>query len=117
MKIEKMPGWEGKIDRIQTEEKLSHQKLGTYVLRNAEELTKTVLSETNKTLVKAYLITIKDREQKIAEQLVIHTKKGWTIYRDNPNLNDTDYYKYFKTFEEALKKLEPRAKTPLRTKS
>jgi hypothetical protein len=71
------------------------------------------LAKSNQMAITPYLITIKDGHNKMAEQLILYTNRGWTIYRDNPNLNNTKYYSYFDSLEEAIKQLEPRAIIPL----
>ncbi len=115
--IEEMPGWKGDIDRIDAELHLEQQPAGTYLLRHAGNMTQLLasnLAKSNQTKVDPYLITIKDVDNKMAEQLILQTDQGWTIYRDNPNLNDTKYYSYFSSFHEALRNLEPRAKMALK---
>ena len=101
-----------KIDRIEAERRLQKAKVGTYVLREAEGAA-LVLSRVLG-VVKAYLVTVKEGEKKMGEQLIVHTRWGWTIYRDNPDLGDREYYRYYDTFQKALANLEPQAKTPLR---
>ena len=101
-----MPGWKGDIERVDIEKRLENEKLGTYVLHRDKMWNEVMKVET-------YLITVKEEDKKIAEQMIVHTKWGWTVYRDNPDLNDIEYYKYFNNFEEALHRLIPNAKIPL----
>jgi hypothetical protein len=115
--MEEMPGWCGEIDRIKAEKKLQNQPLGTYLLHGTGPITRIVvlrLSDSNQMTVKACLITIKDIDKKISEQLILQTDLGWTIYRNNPNLKDLKEYTYFNSLPEALRNLELRAKTPLK---
>jgi hypothetical protein len=63
--------------------------------------------------VQPFLVTIRDTEEKIDEALLLQTNRGWTVYRDNPDLTDSEYL-YFTSLQEALKQLEKRAQQPLK---
>lgn len=110
-----MPGWKGEIDRMAAEKFLNYCPKGTYLLRQGDEFAYAVaesLSETHKMRVKPCLITIKEEDKRVSEALFLFTDLGWTIYRDNPELNDPEY-QYFSTLQETLWVLAPQAKKPL----
>ncbi len=114
-KIEELPGWKGKINRFKAEEKLFDQPYGTYLLRYPDTITQTMaeaLAQSNQMDITPYLITIKGMHSSISEVLLLQTNQGWTVYRDNPDLKDLEYF-YFNSIQGALKKLLPKAHLPL----
>lgn len=105
--IEDKPGWVGAVGRIEAEKKLIGKPLGTYVLRLGDEYTQVTannLSETNKKFVKAYICTHVESEGKISDSLFLLTDDGWTHYRDNPDLSDSEY-KYHNSPESLINHL------------
>jgi hypothetical protein len=115
-KVQETPGWKGEIDRMEAEKKLQHQLPGTYLFRSADAITRVLakeLAHANHMAVQPFLVTIRDTEEKIDEALLLQTNRGWTVYRDNPDLTDSEYL-YFTSLQEALKQLEKRAQQPLK---
>jgi hypothetical protein len=110
--IEMMPGWIGKIDRMQAEKELNSKPIGTYLLRNGDSFTEVIaqrLMEGNKMGVEVFICTLVEPEDKISDILILLTDKGWVFYRDNPDLLDSEYV-YHSTPEILLEKLGKRLK-------
>jgi hypothetical protein len=106
--IESFPGWMGSIDRIEAEQILNGKPEGTYLLRQGDELTLSIsfhFEEENLLQVHPYLLTIVQKEGKISDILLLQTNKGWTLYHDDPNLNDAGLYQYFPSLHTLLLKL------------
>ncbi len=114
--IEDLPGWMGSISRIEAERRLENKPVGTYLLREGDEITLSIafhFSEENRLSVRPYLLTIVEKEQKIADILLLYTNKGWTFYHDDPNLKDLIAYHYFPSPQSLLHQLYPLAQYPL----
>jgi len=110
--IEMQPGWVGQVDRFQAEKDLSSKPIGTYLLRNGDEVTEEIakrLMESNKMGVEVFVCTLVEPEDKISDILILLTDKGWTFYHDNPDLFDSEY-KYQSEPEKLLKQLGKRVK-------
>ena len=111
-RIESFPGWEGPINRLQAEKLLQGQPVGSYVLRNGDEETEAVavqLSSSNHIPIQSYLCTVVESGNRICDILILESPKGWTIYRDNPDLFDTEYV-YFSTPNKLLAHIHKLAK-------
>lgn len=94
-RIEDLPGWMGSINRVEAEHRLEGKPVGTYLLREGDEITKAMafhFSEENVVSVHPYVITLVEQEGKISEYLLLKTDKGWTLYHDDPDLKDTTYH-------------------------
>ncbi len=93
-RIEDLPGWRGPLTRLEAEELLEGSPVGTYLLREADFLTGKAseeLSKSNALAVRACVVTFVDEEEKISDILLLETDKGWTLYKDDPNLRDRVY--------------------------
>lgn len=93
-RIEELPGWKGSLSRLEAEELLARSPVGTYLLREADSLTGEAseqLSKSNAAHVRACVITFVEEEGKISDILLLETDKGWTLYKDDPNLRDRIY--------------------------
>lgn len=106
--IENFPGWMGSIDRIEAEQILNGKPEGTYLLRQGDELTLSIsfhFEEENLLQIHPYLVTVVEKEGKISDILLLQTNKGWTLYHDDPNLNDAALYQYCPSLRSLLLKL------------
>lgn len=113
--IEDLPGWKGALNREKAEAVLAHKPIGSYLLREGDEITLSIsfhLGEEEKTLVRPYLLTFVDEEEKISEILLLQTAKGWTFYHDDPDLRQP-FYHYCSSVQELLRFLHQFAKTPI----
>jgi len=92
--IEEIPGWVGPIDRMEAERLLKNKPIGTYLLRDGLDIAKVIareLADSNKMKVRSYICTVVEPEKKISDILLLLTDKGWILYRDNPDLHDSEY--------------------------
>lgn len=115
-RIEDLPGWMGSISRMQAEEILQGKSVGTYLLREGDELTVSIsfhFEEENHLQIHPYLVTVLENEGKISDILLLQTNKGWIPYFDDPNLNDPSLYKYYPSAQEILHHIKQIAKQPL----
>jgi hypothetical protein len=106
--IENFPGWVGSIGRIEAEQILNGKAVGTYLLREGDELTLSIsfhFAEENLLEIHPYLVTVVEKEGKISDILLLQTNKGWTLYHDDPDLNDKALYQYFPSLRTLLLKL------------
>jgi len=113
--IEDLPGWVGPVNRFQAEEILRSEAVGTYLLREGDAQTPEIalrLGRENKIHVHAYVCTVVEFAQKISDILILHTPKGWTRYRDNPDLSDSEY-EYFRSPHALLTHMERQARRPI----
>lgn len=118
-RIEELPAWAGKIGREEAEKKLEGTIEGTYLLRGADPLTQAMgfhFTESNQMLVEPFLLTVVEGDEKISDILLIQTPKGWTLYHDDPNLNDIILYKYEPSPEAVIRELTEVVKQPFRHK-
>ena len=93
--IKHHPAWEGHIDFLHAEKKLRAQPVGAYVIRACDDLTAAIvqqLSESNQMPISAYLVTFVREAGKISDLLLLHTRMGWILYRDEPCLNQCRTY-------------------------
>ncbi len=99
MMIQEFPGWVGSLGRLDAERRLKNQSVGTYVLREGDEIT---FRATSHLLLHShpYLMTVVEEGNKIADYLLLKTDKGWVLYHDDPDLQDQDY-----TYLESLSHL------------
>lgn len=119
-RIESQPGWSGALSRIQAEERLKNRPIGTYLLRQGDEVTLSMashLAEENLLSVRPYLMTLVEEEEKIADILLLQTNKGWTLYRDDPDLQDRALYPFFPSFQLLLRHIHPKAQFPINISS
>lgn len=115
-KIEDLPGWMDALSRLEAEQILDKKPIGTYLLREADELTRSIVfhvSEENALSIRPYLLTVVEPEGKISDILFLQTGNGWTLYKDDPNLKDPALYKYFSTPQELLHQFKTIAQFPL----
>lgn len=114
--IEDLPGWMGVISRIEAEKRLKRHGIGTYLFREADRLTLAMavhLAEENHLGVQPFLLTVVEEEGKISEILLLKTAKGWTFYRDDPNLDHPVLYKYHPSPQALLHEISYLAKHPV----
>ncbi|PIS02886.1 MAG: hypothetical protein COT85_02315 [Chlamydiae bacterium CG10_big_fil_rev_8_21_14_0_10_42_34] len=115
-RIDDLPGWMGSLSRIDAEEILDGKPLGTYLLREGDEITVSIafhFSEENLLAIHPYLLTVVEADEKISDVLLLQTNKGWTLYQDDPNLQDGMLYEYFSSPQGLLQKISGTAKYPL----
>ncbi len=114
-RIEDLPGWAGSLGRFDAEKVLTRKPIGTYVLREGDEITISAsfhLSEVNLLSVHPYIITFVDKEEKISDILLLQTDKGWTFYEDDPNLKDRAYH-FHSSPQDLIQSLHHLLKHPL----
>lgn len=115
-RIEELPGWQGALSRIDAERKLKGKPIGTYLMREGDELTLSIsfhFAEENRLSIHPYLLTVVERENKIVDILLLQTNKGWLLYHDDPNLKDPILYHYHASAQGLLHSLGQRARHPL----
>lgn len=113
--LETMPGWAGKISRLDAEKKLLPKEIGSYLLREPQEIEKEVVeqfSKTNRVPVEGYILTFLEEKKKISEFLCIHTKHGWAFCHDLADLN-APIYQYYPTLQALLASLQGKIKNPI----
>lgn len=111
------PGWVGCISREEAERRLEGKEIGTFVLREGDELNSRILSAleiANHEQIDSCVLTVVESGEKIAEYLILHTPQGWTLYQDNPDLLDIVQYRFSPTLPNLLDKIHEIAKKPLR---
>lgn len=114
--IEEDPAWAGHSTRLAAEALLSTRPRGTYLLRAESGMTEDIaelLSSENDLFVQVYLLTYVADVEKIVDCCILETQRGWTVYRDNPDLNDSEYT-FYPNVKTLLASLNAFAKTPLR---
>jgi hypothetical protein len=102
--IQSLRGWVGAVSRMEAEMLLANQRIGTYLLRHGDEFTIVIadkLAEGNNQLIEAFVCTVTEDEDKISDILIVRLIQGWALYRDNPDLFDSEYV-YHKTPEALL---------------
>ena len=115
-RIEDLPGWMGSLSRIDAEQILNGKAVGTYLLREGDEITLSIafhFSEENLLSIHPYLLTVVEIDQKISDILLLQTDKGWTLYHDDPNLKDRELYPFSPSLQALLHELSPIARQPL----
>lgn len=113
--INNMAGWMGSISRIDAEQMLMKQPIGTYLLREGDEITISSafhFEENTHLNIRPYLITIVESEKKIVDIVIFQTSKGWIFYQDDPKLNDP-IYEYYPNPKALLASIGQIAKRPL----
>jgi hypothetical protein len=114
--IQDLPGWVNSMGRIEAERILDGKSEGTYVLREGDELTLSIsfhFEEENPLKIHPYLVTVVEKEGKISDILLLQTNKGWLLYHDDPNLQDSVLYQYYPSAKIALEQLKATVKRPL----
>lgn len=115
-RIENMPGWMGSLSRIEAEQRLKDKLVGTYLLREGDEITTAIFfqsSQQNNVFIHPYVLTVVEKEDKISDILLLKTDKGWTLCCDNPDLSDTMSYHYYPSPQSLLRTLSHIATQPL----
>jgi hypothetical protein len=115
-RIENMPGWMGSLGRIEAEERLRTKLVGTYLLREGDEITISIsfqFSQQNHLFIHPYVLTVVEKEDKISDILLLKTDKGWILYCDDPDLSDTMTYHYYPSPQSLLRSLSHIATQPL----
>jgi hypothetical protein len=115
-RISDLPGWLGSVSRVDAEQMLNGKPVGTYLLREGDELTLAIafhFEEENHLHIHPYLVTVVENEGKISDILLLQTSKGWILYFDDPNLNDLVLYEYYPTVQAILHHINHTAKHPL----
>lgn len=98
-------GWMGTMNRFDAEKTLSKSIVGTYLIREADEIAKASayhFGEENFTDVHPYIITVVGEEGKISDELILRTDRGWIYYNDDPLLRD---YEFFSSPKDLLSSL------------
>lgn len=116
MDVERFAGWVGEMRRVRVEAMLDSEPEGTYVLRKVDELAGRMvfhLARENHLHVDAYLLTARVSDR-IAEVLLLKTKRGWTYYNDNPDLSESVY---FPSLEETLRAVSIGWFSPAKTRA
>lgn len=115
-RIEHLPGWANNIDRCQAERLLWNSLPGSFLIREADSLTKQTafhLTESNGFSIQPYLVTFVEKESKISDLIILKTDYGWTVYQDDPVLSNPAYH-YSSTIDEFLQTLHHRLKHPIK---
>ncbi len=113
--IENMLGWAGSLSRIEAEKRLIGYPPGTYLFRYGDAITESVadaMEEVNKMKVKVYVMTFVEPMEKISDQLLLQTEKGWTICQDESDLA-SPLYKYYSNLSALLISLSDIITTPI----
>jgi hypothetical protein len=113
--IQDMPGWMGSIGRIDAEKMLQNRPVGTYLLREGDEITISTAFHFEEQIhmnIHPYLLTVVETEEKIVDIILFKTAKGWTFYHDDPNLKDPIYH-YFPNAKALISSIGSIAKRPL----
>lgn len=103
--LERHPSWQGNIDRIEMEKRLQGRTIGTFAVRQAEEIDRLIalaLGQANGERVEVYVLAIVEPSHKVIERLLLRTKKGWILYADEPNLS---LYRWASSFSEIVQGL------------
>lgn len=114
-RIESLPGWHGRMSRLEAERELEGRGSGVYLIRVDGSLIDAVansFARANKIAVKFYLLTFNSRKGQISELMLIETQWGWTICRDDSNLASLSY-SYSKSPSELLKTLGSQIQFPV----
>lgn len=114
-RIEDLPGWMGTLSRIDAEKILEGKPIGTYLLREGDEIAVASsfhFAEENLISIHPYLVTVVEEENKIADILILQTTKGWIHYEDDPNLKDPSY-QYYPSPQTLLRTLSKIVRQPL----
>ncbi len=114
--IEELPGWSGMIDRMTAEARLDGKPAGTYLLREADEVTQAAIP-----LIEAhpgswlhfYVLSAVTEDQRMIDILMLQTHQGWAIHQDNPDLEDSAYA-FYSSPRALLLSLGPIARQPIR---
>jgi hypothetical protein len=104
-RIEDLPGWNGSLNRVGAEKKLKEKPIGSYLLREGDEITFSIafhFAEENHLSVHPYLLTVVENEEKISDILLLQTNRGWSLYHDDPNLKDGKLYHYLASPKDLL---------------
>lgn len=113
--IQDMPGWMSSISRIDAEKMLKNRPVGTYLLREGDEITIASAFHFEEQIhlnIHPYLLTVVETEEKIVDIILFQTSKGWTFYHDDPNLKDPIYH-YFPNAKALISSIGSIAKRPL----
>lgn len=101
-----VPGWRDCKGREAAEAMLKGKEAGTYLLREGDQITFSMtfhLEQENLLFIHPYVLTVVvDKNKKFADILLLQTNKGWILYRDDPNLQDADIYRYHPSLETFL---------------
>lgn len=95
------------MNRFEIEQILKGQKIGTYILNRADRYLEDIaqsLSETNRTMVVLYLLTLLEEKNHPIQYVIVASKWGWTILQDMPDLK-SDVYQYVADFTSLLETL------------
>lgn len=115
-RIEDLPGWMGSIGRIEAEHRLTGKPVGTYLLREGDEITISIafhISEENLLSIRPYVLTVVEKDDKISDILLLQTDKGWTLYQDDPDLKDPELYHFLPSPQAMLHALGPIVRHPI----
>ena len=110
---EQLPGWVGRIDRLEAEEILQGKPVGTFLIRKGEDvvqLSADALSRSNREPVQLSVLTFVEQGKKISERLILQTPDGWALYTDDPQLRE---YTFYPSAQELLKAIQAIASTPI----
>lgn len=111
--IKDFPGWMGSISRIEAEKRLAGKPAGTYLLRKGDGVNESIgknLSDMYQQQIFPFLLTVAQVGGGVSEFLLLQTDWGWTLYKDDPYLEE---YEYFEKLSSLLTRIYPIAKNPL----
>ena len=108
--IEAFPGWAGRISREDAENLLQGKPVGTYLLREGDSIDQSIAAQLTGS-DHPVILTAVAMDERISEHLILHTKRGWILYRDEPNL---DLYQAYPTPTALISSLGEIAINPLR---
>lgn len=114
--IDDLPGWMGSLGRIEAEKRLDQKPVGTYLLREGDEITISTsfhFAEENFLSIHPYVLTVVEKEKKISDILFLKTDKGWIFYHDDPDLKDKSVYFYYRSPRELLQSLGELVRNPV----
>jgi hypothetical protein len=104
------------MGRLEAEGKLADKPVGTYLLREGDEITVGMtfhFAEENLLEIHPYLLTVVEEQGKIADILLLQTNRGWTLYHDDPNLKDETLYHFHRSLQSLLTTLRQIARLPI----
>lgn len=114
--VQQLPGWKGKIGRVEAEELLKDAPVGSYLIRTDLEETEAMieaLAQSNNTPVWCCIVTVVETEDRIADMLLLCTSYGWTVRQDSQDLRDLVIYQYELSASHLIEMLSSRLVNPV----
>ena len=110
---EKCPGWKGECSRIEAENLLQDRPVGAYLLRQVDQVSRWMLDQ-NPILAQGVVLTVKEKEAKISDYLILKTDRGWAFFHDDPQFT---HYPVFPSLQALLDTFREIATLPVLTSS